>query len=78
MAPEPNPVFDVHLPVSDAGVAYARVNLVPIWPPAYYRAVERRFDPRYATHPRHERGCYTVKENDARYALVVLELHVLP
>ena len=57
MAPEPNPVFDVQLPVSDAGVAYARVNLVPMWLPAYDRAVERGFAPRYAAQPRQKRDC---------------------
>ena len=45
VAPEPNPIFDVYLPVSDAGAASAIVNLVPVQALAYYLAVERGFDP---------------------------------
>jgi hypothetical protein len=41
---EPTPVLDVPLPVSDAGGAYADVNLVPMGLLAYDRAVERRCD----------------------------------
>ena len=47
-----------------------------MWLPAYDRTVEHRFDPRYAAQPGQKRDCYTVQENGARYALVVLELHV--
>jgi glucosamine--fructose-6-phosphate aminotransferase (isomerizing) len=45
IAPEPNPVFDVHIPVADAGMASAIVNLVPVQLLAYYLAVARGFDP---------------------------------
>ena len=45
IAPEPHPIFDVHLPVVDAGMASAIVNLVPVQVLAYYLAVERGFDP---------------------------------
>ena len=45
IAPEAHPIFDVHLPVSDAGMASAIVNLVPVQILAYYLAVERGFDP---------------------------------
>src|SRR3989440_2137489 len=45
IAPETHPIFDVHLPVSDAGMASAIVNLVPVQILAYYLAVERGCDP---------------------------------
>jgi glucosamine--fructose-6-phosphate aminotransferase (isomerizing) len=45
IAPEPHPVFDEYLTVSDAGVASAIVNLIPVQVLAYYLAVERGFDP---------------------------------
>ncbi len=45
IAPEPHPVFDLHIPVADAGAASAIVSLVPVQLLAYYLAVARGFDP---------------------------------
>jgi len=45
ISPEPHPIFDVHIPVADAGMASPVVNLVPVQLLAYYLAVERGFDP---------------------------------
>jgi glucosamine--fructose-6-phosphate aminotransferase (isomerizing) len=45
ISPESHPIFDVHIPVADAGMASPVVNLVPVQLLAYYLAVERGFDP---------------------------------